>query len=100
MGAWSYFITECYNNSVKKDFDLIAIGDTVVDTFIRLEQAEEVWDVNHTTEKICISFADKVPYEFAETLYAVGNSPNAAVSAARLGLRSALVSNVGNDQLG
>jgi sugar/nucleoside kinase (ribokinase family) len=31
---------------------------------------------------------------------AVGNSPNAAVSAARLGLKSALVTNLGEDVLG
>ncbi len=83
-----------------KDFDLIAIGDTVVDTFIRLNEGEEVWDANHTSEKLCLSFADKVPYEFAEMIYAVGNSANAAVSAARVGLKSALISNVGDDQLG
>ncbi|HZS43034.1 MAG TPA: carbohydrate kinase family protein [Candidatus Paceibacterota bacterium] len=82
------------------NLDLIAIGDAVADTFIRLSEGEEVWDANHTTEKLCLSFADKVPYEFAETIYAVGNSANAAVSASRLGLKSALISNIGDDQIG
>lgn len=85
---------------MQNEFDLIAIGDAVVDTFIRLDEGEEVWDANHITEKLCLSFADKVPYEFAETIYAVGNSANAAVSAARLGIKSSLISNIGDDQLG
>jgi ribokinase len=85
---------------MKNDFDLIAIGDTVVDTFIRLEEADETWDVNHHNAKLCLSFADKVPFEFEEICYAVGNAANAAVSASRLGLKSGLVSNVGDDQLG
>lgn len=85
---------------MNNDFDFIAIGDTVVDTFIRLNQAEEVWNADHTAETLNLSFADKIPYEFAETLNAVGNSPNAAVSASRLGLQSAIVSNIGDDDLG
>ncbi len=85
---------------MKNDFDFIALGDTVVDTFIRLEQAEDLWNAEHTSEKLCLSFASKIPYEFEEIVNAVGNSPNAAVSASRLGLKSALISNLGDDQLG
>jgi len=47
-----------------------------------------------------MNFADKVPYEFVEILKAVGNAPNAAVSAGRLGLSTALVSNTGDDSAG
>lgn len=45
-------------------------------------------------------FGDKIPYESVDVLNAVGNSPNAAVSAKRLGLNSALVTNLGDDQNG
>ena len=45
-------------------------------------------------------FADKIPYESVTVVPAVGNSANAAVSASRLGLSSALVSNVGDDYFG
>ena len=85
---------------MENNFDLISIGDTVVDTFIRLEEAEDVWNKDHTAEKLCLSFADKVPFAFEEICYAVGNASNAVVSASRLGLKSALVSNIGDDQLG
>ena len=78
--------------------DFLAIGDIVVDEFIHLLQAEEL--VNHGTLEICMSFGDKIPYESATLVPAVGNSPNAAVSSARLGLRTALIANVGNDEHG
>ena len=38
-----------------------------------------------------------MPYEFVEIVRAVGNSPNAAVSASRLGLASGVITNMGND---
>ena len=78
-------------------YDLFAIGDLVVDDFIRLEDAEATCDLDQEHCKLCIRFGDKVPYAFHEVLYAVGNSGNAAVSAARLGLRSAHAAFVGND---
>lgn len=80
------------------NYDFIAIGDTVTDAFIRLQDAEEM--TNHGTREICMPFAEKVPYESVEEVVAVGNSANAAVSASRLGLKSALVTNLGKDQHG
>ena len=85
---------------MENDFDFIALGDTVVDSFIRLQEAEDLWNAEHTSEKICLPFATKIPFEFEETVNAVGNAANAAVSASRLGLKSALISNLGDDQLG
>lgn len=81
-------------------YDIVAIGDAVVDDFIRLKDAEAYCDLDQENCKLCIRFGDKVPYEFHEIVYAVGNSPNAAVSAARLGLQAALSCVVGNDELG
>lgn len=83
-----------------KQIDLLAIGDTVVDAFIRLKDAEAHCKLNNVDCELCVRYGDKVPYESVEICNAVGNSPNAAVSASRLGLHSALYSYVGNDQNG
>ncbi|MFA6297273.1 MAG: carbohydrate kinase family protein [Candidatus Paceibacterota bacterium] len=80
--------------------DFLAIGDSVVDVFIRLSMAEEVVDVNHDTRKLCMAFGDKIPYEFDVVVPGVGNSPNAAVAIARLGQKSFLLSNIGDDDRG
>lgn len=79
-------------------YDFVAIGDTVIDAFIKLEDAEEL--VNHGTREICMPFATKLPYESVEVIPAVGNSANAAVAVARLGLKSALVTHLGSDDNG
>lgn len=81
-----------------KDYDFIAIGDMVTDAFIELEEAEVFG--NDGLAKICMRFGDKIPYKDVYVIPAVGNSANAAVSASRLGLKSALVSNVGGDYFG
>ena len=83
--------------------DFLAIGDTVIDAFIKLTDADHA-DIRgtsgHEDYKICLPFADKIPYEEVYVLNAVGNAANAAVSASRLGLKTALVSNLGSDQEG
>lgn len=81
----------------KEQIDFLAIGDLVVDDFIRLKDATVNCDIDEENCQLCVRFGDKVPFESSELLYAVGNSANAAVSAARLGLKSALVAVVGND---
>lgn len=81
--------------------DFLAIGDVVIDAFIRLNDAHEHKNLDgEGSDELCLRFGDKVPYESVTVLNAVGNSPNAAVSAARLGLDSGLIANVGDDQNG
>lgn len=83
-----------------KPFDFIAIGDITTDAFIRLKDASVHCNVNRDGCELCMKFADKIPFEFVEIVSAVGNGPNAAVSAARLGLKSASICDIGNDQNG
>jgi len=83
-----------------KRIDLLTIGDIVVDAFIKLKDAHINCKVDSTSCELCLRFGDKVPYESLTVIPAVGNSPNAAVAAARLGLNSALVTNIGKDKNG
>lgn len=82
------------------NLDFIAIGDTVVDEFIKLKEAHVNCALNHEECTISMKWGDKIPYEFSVLVPAVGNAPNAAVAAARLGLRAGLVANVGKDAYG
>lgn len=88
---------------MEKEYDFIAVGDTVTDAFIRISQAS----VMHTEdaqgnvdEELCLVNGAKIPYDFAKVIAGVGNSANAAVSASRLGLRTAFISDVGGDDQG
>lgn len=80
--------------------DFLAIGDMTTDAFIRLKDAHVNCNVNRENCELCVRFGDKIPYEFVEVIRAVGNSPNAAVSATRLGLTSGLISDIGDDENG
>lgn len=89
---------ETTDNLEKLDF--VGIGDITTDAFIRIKEAKVTCDMNHESCQLCVKFGDKIPYEFVEVVRAVGNSANAVVSAARLGLNAALVANIGKDQNG
>ena len=80
--------------------DFLAVGDIVTDCFIKLTDESIAERFSREHKKLCFNFGDKVPYKNAEELRAVGNSPNAAVSATRLGLDAGLVTNVGDDTNG
>jgi len=84
----------------EQKIDFLAIGDIVIDAFIKLKDAHIHNRVDTEGRELCVRFGDKVPYESVNEVSAVGNSPNAAVSAARLGLNTALVTNIGDDENG
>jgi ribokinase len=80
--------------------DVIAIGDIVTDAFIKLIDDQAVTYQNDDGKWLAMKFGTKLPYDHAEILEAVGNAANAAVAFARLGLNTAFVTNVGDDQHG
>ena len=80
--------------------DFLAIGDTVVDEFITLKEAQVHCAMNHEDCTISMRWGDKIPYDSSTLVLGVGNAANAAVAAARLGLASGFVSNVGKDRFG
>jgi len=86
----------CYYYTMQK-IDFLAVGDIVVDDFIKLKDAHVHCKIDSDACELCLRFGDKVPFESSTVISAVGNSPNAAVSASRLGLISGLVTNIGDD---
>lgn len=87
---------------MSQQYDFVAIGDMVVDAFIQLSKEHATVSENLDTGRktLEMSFGNKLPYEDVTVVNAVGNSPNAAVSAHRLGLHTALITNVGHDRNG
>lgn len=80
---------------------MFAIGDMVTDAFIKLnEKYAEVTVDRLGHKKLSMDFGNKPPYDEVEVINAVGNSANAAVAFARLGLNSSLLAFCGNDQAG
>lgn len=81
-----------------EQLDFVGIGDITTDAFIRLSGDEaQIEKLDNRKKYICFHFGDKIEYDKLQDIPAVGNSPNAAVSAHRLGLNSAIETNLGDD---
>lgn len=80
--------------------DVLAIGDVVTDAFIKLFEDRAVSYENEQGKWLAMPFGTKIPFAEAHVIEGVGNAANAAVSFARLGIHSGLVSNVGKDKYG
>lgn len=87
---------------MSNQYDFVAIGDIVVDAFIELNKdaADVSQDLDTGRLTLHMPFGSKLPYNDVVVVNGVGNSPNAAVSAHRLGLKTALVTNLGHDRYG
>ena len=83
-------------------YDFVAIGDILIDAFIELnkDEADVSIDLDTGRKTLQMPFGNKLPYNDVVVVPAVGNSPNAAVAAHRLGLETALVTNLGHDKFG
>lgn len=81
-------------------YDFISIGDSTHDTFLKLDEASIMADAHTKKRLLCLSWADKVPVTQVTQVPGVGNSANAAVALARLGFRTGIYTNVGDDVIG
>ncbi len=80
--------------------DVLAIGDVVIDDFIKLLDDRAQTYENEQGKWLAMPFATKIPFDHSEVVPGVGNAANAAVSFAKLGLKSGLLSNIGSDDHG
>ena len=80
--------------------DVISVGDIVTDAFIKLKDDQAEVIEKDGKKLLAMEFGTKLPYDHLDMVEAVGNAANAAVAFAKLGLDSALVTNVGSDDHG
>lgn len=81
----------------QKQLDVLAVGNVVSDVFIRLLDDQAKVEETAKGPVISMAYEAKVPFDYSEKVPAVGNAANAAVSFAKLGHKSGLISNVGED---
>lgn len=81
-------------------YDFVSFGDIVTDCFIKLKEAKVECDLDHENCMLCVKFGQKIPFESATEVPAVGNGPNAAVAATKIGLRAAVATEMGDDDNG
>ncbi len=83
----------------KNQFDVIAVGDATLDTFLRVKEAIVVPSREEHNAMVCLPYADKMVVESFEQQVA-GNAANNAIGSARMGLKAAFYSIVGDDDSG
>jgi sugar/nucleoside kinase (ribokinase family) len=81
-------------------FDLITIGDPVIDTHVQIDTNCDDCEINKIdSTQLCLTYGAKIP--IVDSFQSLGgNAPNVAVAAAKLGLKSALISTIGGDANG
>lgn len=81
-------------------FDIISIGDSTLDAYFEIDEAQVTCDVNRENCVICFNYADKIPVRNFVRVPAAGNAANNAVGSARLGLKTAIYTILGQDEIG
>jgi sugar/nucleoside kinase (ribokinase family) len=89
---------EKINNDSRLDF--VGVGDAVTDTFIELMHAWIEADNPEEKKELCMAFGDKLPYSHEITIKGTGNALNATNAANMLGLKTGIITDVGDDETG
>lgn len=80
-----------------KTFDVITVGNATVDLFFTIQDTNKHFRVNSETRELCIQQGDKVFIDNAKFLVG-GNAANVAVGLQRLGLNTAIFTEIGQDE--
>jgi len=77
--------------------DIITIGDTTEDIFLtNIQEAK----TNKTKTQLIIKYPTKLIVKHIKKIHVAGNSANVAVGTSRLGLKTAIYTEIGKDQTG
>ena len=80
-------------------FNLTTIGDIVIDTHVNIDDASLECKLKNKPCQICFDYASKIP--ISNSFQSLGgNAANVAVGATKLGLRSNIISSLGEDSNG
>ncbi|TAK04110.1 carbohydrate kinase family protein [Patescibacteria group bacterium] len=77
-------------------FDLVAVGDIKLDTFVVLNEASVQCSLKMPECLLCLEYGAKIPVNVVDAQIA-GSAPNVAVGLSRMGLKTAVVSVMGED---
>ncbi|MDO8584024.1 MAG: carbohydrate kinase family protein [bacterium] len=80
-------------------FDLIAIGDSALNVFLHIHEATLQCQLHREQCLLCLEYANKIPVQSVTKVPGSGSGPNIALGAAKLGMKSAIVTTLGNDEV-
>ncbi len=79
------------------NFDVVCLGDVTIDAFLDIKEESLHARINRETQELCVKYGDKIPVQ--DSLFLLGgNACNVSVGLSRLGLKSALMAEMGDDE--
>lgn len=79
-------------------FDIVCVGNAKIDILLHVSDANAHFRFNQQTNELSIKSGDKISVD--KSLFLVGgNAANVAIGNSRLGLKTALVAEIGDDEL-
>src|SRR5687768_11284969 len=78
-------------------FDLVAVGSATVDLFLKIDSSNPHFKFSKDTNELSMRLGDKVILDKA-LFQTGGNANNVAVGVKRLGFKTSLMAEVGNDE--
>lgn len=80
-------------------FDVVTVGNATLDNFLWIHDSNNHFRLNEETRELCIKLGDKSLIDKAYFLVG-GNAANVAVGLSRLGAKTAIFAEVGDDEFG
>lgn len=100
MNRSSLTLKKSPKKSTSNTIDVLAIGDTMLDVFIDVDEARVECSIDKQSCEITFPFGEKIPVKSVTRFPGAGNASNAAIGARRLGLSSTILATVGDDEAG
>lgn len=80
-----------------QEFDLVTIGDALIDHFLTIHNDSKFSEIKPDTHQFCFISGSKIMVDTSE-FHLGGNACNVAVGSSRLGLHTAIVAEIGQDE--
>lgn len=78
-------------------FDVLCIGDCVIDAFLQIHEASVHCRLNKKDCELCIQYGGKIPVDDCQFLLG-GDGANVSVGLSKLGFKSGLFAEIGDDE--
>jgi len=80
-----------------KSVDIVTVGNATIDAFLKIHEASVHCRLTKEESELCFKNGQKIPVESSEFRLG-GNACNVAVGLSRLGFKSALMAEIGDDE--
>jgi len=78
-------------------FDVVAVGNATLDIFLWVQETNKHFRLNEETKELCIKAGDKALVDNAY-LMTGGNAANVSVGLSRMGFKTAIIAEIGEDE--